>query len=158
MYVARFSSDPISDLERGWSGFFGESYDSPEQFVREMFSDELEDDDLIQRQERWIRTYGSEYEDYDLFLSEYCSELAEERGLCYDKTLGKWRVKHHDGLSCWALEAQTVEEAVREALSRNDVKWGGFGQRTLGKVRLVCAVPNIDNLYIFECEDVEDEH
>lgn len=139
MYVARFTNNPEEDVKRGWSGYMG-SYSTPTECADFLGVDvEGMDDETI----------------IDLLLDQ------ENTDLRFDAVTEEWRVWHHDGLSCWELEAETVEDAITEAAKRasnDEIAWGGFGQRTLGKVSLVCKVEGINYLYVLECEDTCDEH
>ena len=167
MYVARYTNNPEGDIERGWSGFMGMQWASALEWLKdntqfsEGFGIDADGGDLEERQQRWVNTYGDEYEDLDTFINAYAEEAAEENGIIFDATLNLWRAFHHDGLSCWALDAETDAEAIAEAKTKaesGEISWCGFGQATVGDVKLVAKVEGItEPLYVFECDDVEEE-
>jgi hypothetical protein len=131
-YVARFTETPEQDIERGWSGYFAPFLTDVKEALEDLAhvdTEEMTEDEML--------------------------EAAEENNLCQDPHTGAWRPFHHAGLSCWALEAETEADAMIEAAAIHDNAWGGFGQRTIGKVRLVGKVR--DALYLFECEDAASE-
>lgn len=135
MYVARFTADPQDDIQRGWSGWMGCDWKT------------LQDA---------AEFHGIETDSQD---NDELLDLLSEEGydIRFDERLNAWRLVHHEGLSCFSLEASSVEAAIEEARNA-DLKWHGFGSRTLGAVKLVASVDGIDNLYIFECSDATTEH
>lgn len=135
-YVARFTHDPQDDIERGWSGWMGLDFKSVSDAAEfhGVDTEDKSDDELL-----------------DILNDD------ENVDLRYDKRLNVWRVCHHEGLSCFALEAETATDAMIEAKSANLV-WAGFGDKTIGKVKLVGAVEGVDDLFIFECEDACNEN
>lgn len=143
MYVARFTTNPEQDIERGWSGWMGYSAQTPAQYIETFIGmlpediDEMTDGDLIE----WL-------------ADNHNTDLR------FDNQVGEWRAVHHDGLSCWSLNAETIDAALIEATSKadsKDIEWAGFGRATVGTISLVCKVDGVDDLYIFECDDVEGE-
>lgn len=162
MFVARFTDNPEHDIERGWSAYFMD-FTTDLKEALETTGCYLDDETVSKTQAKWIRTYGEMYEDDATFLADYLADLAVQQNLRQDPHSGAWRPFHHDGLSCWALDATTAEDALAEAATRDDIDWGGFGQCTVGKVRLVGKVPPVGDalkdefLYVFECEDVMNE-
>lgn len=136
MYVARFTHDPQDDIERGWSGWFGLDWKS----VRDAAEfhgievDEQTDEELIE------------------ILAD-----DENVDLRFDNRLKVWRVVHHDGLSCFPLEAETADDAIAEAKAAG-LEWAGFGYQTMGSVKLIGTVDGVDDLFVFECEDAHPEH
>lgn len=131
MYVARFTQTPENDVERGWSGYFAP------------FMTDLHEA---------LDFFGFLPEDEDADLEE----IADKMSLVQDPHTGAWRPFHHSGLSCWELSAETESEALQEAATAN-IEWAGFGQRTIGTIRLVGKVEGVTDLYVFECEDIADE-
>jgi len=150
MYIARFTTQPAADIERGWSGWFGGQYKTRIEYVIENTSvDVLEA--AYQR---------SSEEDYDAFLESYAEDHADDEVIRFDAQCGAYRVFHHDGLSCWALEAQTEADAIAEArqlASSGEIQHGSLGQRTHGRVVLVGAVEGIETLYVFWCDSTSAE-
>lgn len=161
MYVARFSDNIQNDIERGWSGYFAE-FDTDVRSALLNIGVAVEEDKLETRQQRWINTYGDAYEDYESFLNEYLLELAEEHNLRQDPHTQAWRPFHHQGLSCFALEADNLDSAIREA-TEGALSWGGFGQATVGTVKALHKITGTGNLekddflWILECDDVKPE-
>lgn len=120
-YVARYTSNPEVDIERGWSGYFG-------------YGDWATIDEAYDG----IIEVGGDPDRADIRFDEY---------------EGLYRLVHHDGLSCWELEAETIEDAIEEARrldNAGSIVWGGFGYQTHGDVRVIAQVH--DDLYIFECD------
>jgi len=150
VYIARFTSDPVADIQRGWSGWFGGQYKTRIEYVIENTSvDVLEA--AYQR---------SSEDDYDAFLSAYAEDCADDEVIRYDPQCGAYRIFHHDGLSCWALEAQTEADAIAEArhlASSGSIEHGSIGQRTHGRVVLAAAVEGIETLHIFWCDSTSAE-
>ncbi|MEG1839208.1 MAG: hypothetical protein RR220_07960, partial [Bacteroidaceae bacterium] len=80
-------------------------------------------------------------------------EFPEHRG-CFG-------IVHHEGLSCYRLESDTVEEAIEEI--RESCKDGsGFGYATVGEVRLLKTISakemeSLRDLHILDVEDIVSE-
>jgi hypothetical protein len=155
MYVARFTNNPQADIERGWSGYFATNWNTIEEAINDTNAELLEDELLEETQQRWINTWGDKYEEYDTFITEYMEEIAEELNIVFDEQSKIYRPFHHWGLSCWALEANTEEEAIQEISERTDIQWGGFGQQTIGDVKIIKQINDL--LWLFECEDAQNE-
>lgn len=150
MYVARFTDNPENDIKRGWSGYFGHDFKTPYDLVKDMGWDY----ELLEKEN--VDTL--EEIDQDDIL--YWLERNQNTDLRYDDHLKVWRVCHHDGLSCWVLDAETEADALTEASAKaiaGKIEWAGFGYRTIGTIKLVASVEGVDNLYIFECEKAERE-
>jgi len=144
MFVARYTNNPEGDIQRGWSGFMGAEAETVQKFVALFIydapedADEMSDDALL-----------------DWLLDTHDIDLR------YDEALGAWRQVHHDGLSCWPLDAETAEEACAEAAEMDKggkIAWAGFGSYTQGKVRYVGRIEGTgDPLHIFECDHTQVE-
>lgn len=135
MYVARFTLDPHADIERGWSGWMGISFST----LRAAAESLLDDcDDLDDKTDDEIESILD----------------AHNFDIRFDEKLGEWRPVHHMGLSCFALEAKTLEAALVEK-HRDAV---GEGDKTIGKISYVCPVPGDDGWHIFECDDAVREN
>jgi len=159
MFVARYTNNPEGDIKRGWSGWGlagGMPWNSLGEWASEMGVGPDFEDDIEERQTRWINTYGEQYEDWDTFCQAYLEDLAEENDIRYDEVEGCWRQVHHDGLSCWTLEATTLEEAIEEAACKHEagtIAWAGTGYATIGTVKLAASVEGTDGLlHVFECD------
>lgn len=122
------------------------------------FSDNIEAD-IIRNWSTWMTPgLGGDYNDCmkdieDGFADGEIREFPEFPG-CYG-------IVHHEGLSCYALEAETIEDAIEEVKDR--CHFGcGYGERTIGKVKLLHTVSHIEmeterDLHILEVEDCECE-
>lgn len=140
--VARFTNNPTGDIERGWSGYMGMGFKTPQEAVDWFWTgdDDIEPAEMTDEEAiDWL----ADYNNTDLRLDAQC---------------GLWRSCHHDGLSCWSLESTTDTGAIIEArlMSQSgEIGWGDFGWATVGSVRLVAHV--CGDLYIFECDDIKGE-
>lgn len=154
MYVARYTHNPEEDIKRGWSGWMGQNWPTREAALSELV-EMPGDDEMDERQQRWIRTWGEMYEDRAKFVEDLRDDLAERQGidLRYDEFYHEWRRVHHDGLSCFCLDAETAEAAIAEARdldASKQIHWWGDGDYTHGAVTLVGHVGG--DLYVFECD------
>jgi len=138
-YVARFTQTPENDAQRNWSGYFAPFYIDTKEAL-EFFG---------------FLPEGFDYMDEEEKAEINLDEIAENNSLMRDPHTKAWRPFHHNGLSCWELEATNLADAITEAKERSDISWGGFGQRTIGKVAMVANVSG--DLYIFSCDDVGGE-
>jgi len=139
MFVARYTDNPEGDIKRGWSGFMGVEAETVQRFVALYTydapddADEMSDDDLL-----------------DWLMDTHNIDLR------YDEALEMWRQVHHDGLSCWPLDAETAEDALAEAAEMDhagQIGWSGFGSYTEGKVTYVGRIEGThDPLHVFECD------
>lgn len=141
-YIVRNTFTPEADIDRNWSAWIGGAWSTEAQalaalaeetplYGRLMDEGRLDEDEVIER------VLASE--DFDVR---------------YNAAYGKWQHVHHDGLSCYALEAETEAEAWIEA-EAGEFPWYGFGRSTVGQVRLVGHVR--DDLYLFWCDDTTPE-
>lgn len=155
MFVSRYTFNPQYDVERNWTGWIGRSWDSLSEAAEELVdTEELETAWEKWQDGGWQTWYYRDTEDYD----EFCEYILAENGerVEFHKVFGKYLLYHHDGLACWPLRAETAKAAVAEAQT-NPGEWHGFGDQTIGNVRYVCAVPGIEHLHIFECDDTMPE-
>lgn len=142
-YVARFTTDPTGDIERGWSAWMSDGWATEREALESIA--------------RMLPQY-SDYTDTNPDLSD--DEIVEllidreEIDVRYHPTLKRWYHVHHDGLSCWPLDAESDEDALAEAQSA-ELEWSGFGATTVGAVRMVGHVTG--DLYVFEAEEVTEE-
>lgn len=144
-YVVRHTFSPDYDIQRNWSGWIGGAWDSYESAIQDL----SEESPL----------FGSlrDNEKYENLSDEELLEVVAEReqfDVRYNEAYGKWQHVHHDGLSCFELEAETEEEAIAEAEAR-EFEWHGFGRSTSGEVRLIKKITN--TLYLFWAEDTKPE-
>ncbi len=148
MFVARYSYDPQYDIERGWT-----AYMAPTARTQEGLAELLIELGLVKLPERLDSAY------WDGDTEAAVNYVLETQDIRFHELAGLWMLVHNPkGLSCWPLNAGSVEGAIEEARSldaEKAVEWGNFGWVTVGNVRYVASVSNI--LHIFECEDVERE-
>lgn len=195
VYVARYTITPEQDCELNYSCYFGDGktlqdmldFTAPYAIYEALFAllrqEAVNSREVDYRDYRYEEDYQAESACDDLsaalieagWLSEEELaklrqraelEAAETHDIVLDPRGGTWRAKHHDGLSCWALDAGTLEEAMAEAVSKHTtgaIEWGGFGWQTQGDVKHVVKVWQSDagsdagQLWIFECDDVSHE-
>lgn len=142
-YVARYTTDPSGDIARGWSAWMSDGWTTERE--------------ALEAVARMLPAYSDYSEAYpDLSDEEVVALILdrEELDVRYHPTLRRWYHVHHEGLSCWPLEAESDEEAIVEARGA-DLSWSGFGAATVGAVRLVGHVTG--ELYVFETTDVTEE-
>lgn len=139
-YVARWSQNIEGDIQRGWSAWQSGQWGCADlgDFLSSLYlTDAYSEDELT---------------------PELLEEIAEENNVIFDEVDGCWRQFHHNGLSCYPLNAETVEEAIEIVSTENVGDGAGFGHRTIGKVRVVARIHELVDgenyaLYVLECED-----
>lgn len=139
-YAIRYSPDIHADLARGWSAW-----------MEARFSSLL---DLVE-------TYCGDYDvaDYlescDSDIDNALLDLADARNLDVrrDPATGQWCLVHHDGLSCYALNAASMDAALDEGavLAAAIGEPVGNGDRTYGDVSLVADLGA--GWYLLQCDD-----
>lgn len=151
-YVARFTFDPQYDIQRNWSAWWMQ-WDSEKMALR----DELESAG-IDATEAYEQAIEAGRIDEETTLIDFMRNLAEREGIDirYHNGAGKWMKVHHEGLSCFALEADNDADALAEAATAK-LDWAGFGMATVGNVRHVGAVEGVANLHVFVCDRVIQE-
>ncbi len=150
-YAVRNSSNIEGDIRRGWSGWMfpraASLYElcdmTPELYDLNEYVDDPDDEsaiyDYLELVER--RQSGSHYEP-----AEDAEAPAEAR----------WCWKHHDGLACYGLDAETLDEALAQAANWDIAALPcGQGKQTEGAVRVVADLGN--NWYLLECDDLSPE-
>lgn len=75
---------------------------------------------------------------------------------------GCYGIKHHNGLSCYELESENIEDAIKEVKETSNMDGSGYGSKTVGTIKLLKTIPasemhSIRNLHILEVEDTESE-
>jgi len=151
MFVARYSFNPEYDAQRLWTG-----YPEPTSATKEGLAELLIELGVV----KLPRRLNDAYWDGDVDAAEAAIEyVLEEQDIRYHEEAGLWMlVLNPRGLSCWPLNASSIEEAVEEATvlnNNNAIAWGDVGWVTVGNVRYVTSVSGI--LHIFDCDDVEKE-
>lgn len=139
-YVARYSTSIEKDIELGfscWLGTLGTDV------VSALEIDGFNGEELEARYER----FGSEYDSLEAYLKD---AVLDESNIVWDERFGAYRTFHHNGLSCWALEAETEAEATVEAMQYATPGGMELAQYTIGSIRIVAEVA--ENLYLLECE------
>jgi hypothetical protein len=151
MYVARYTNNPEEDIKRGWSGWMGEAWDSKEEANKDLIEKIYADvEELEAKQQRYIAKWGDDYSDWDYFINDIVSDKYDVR---YDEYNEVFRLCHHDGLSCWKIDADNLQDAIKEASTKDTdstISWSGEGYKTGGLVKVAAHVN--DELYIFECD------
>lgn len=140
VYVARFTTNPEEDIKRGWSGWMNVSWEN----VVEAAYDQLVNGRANLDEEK---IQGLIDDDLLSMLNDYGFDVR------YDDTAKLWRLVHHDGLSCFRLNAETLEDALLE----EHPEAFGEGDCTLGSVQYVAPVPGSEGWHIFECADTKKE-
>lgn len=154
MYVARNTFTPEYDTERNWSAWIGNAWESQEEgIIDQLEVAGIDSEELESRWERWQDAEHNtwHHRDTESYI-DFLSDLASDNGIDirFNEKYGKWQLVHHEGLSCYRLEAESLEEAVAEAKA-GEFPWHGFGDMTIGTVKYVASVT--DTLHIFECDD-----
>lgn len=129
-FVVRFSTNIQNDIERNWSAWMNQRFSSLEALKAESTMYETAYYENDENEEAALETLDIRV---DPHTNEYC-------------------IVHHNGLSCFALEAETTEEAEEEAsefVSSFNGVWDG--QLTRGGIELVKDLGN--NWYLLEAED-----
>lgn len=138
MLVARFSDNITADIARNWSAWMlpglGGSYEDCLQ------------DAMNPEHEGGLGLTESE-------AVKIVREFPEHTG-CYGCV-------HHIGLSAYLLDAESVEDAVKEVKERAH-DGSGYGVRTIGKVTVIATISkdimkSERDLHILEVEDYENE-
>jgi len=152
MYVARYSFNPEYDADRNWSAWIGIDGSSAEDVA-------LQIADVVQHPPALFDSETGEYyawEDAPEWMK--IDYVLKHEDIRYHEIARRWMHVHHEGLSCWRLDAETLDEAVEEARvkdARGEIEWGGFGFATIGAVKYVASVS--ETLHIFECNHVTSE-
>lgn len=102
---------------------------------------------------------GGSYEDCeqdieDGFANGEIREFPEHHG-CFG-------IVHHEGLSCYCLEADNINDAIEEIKASPNMYGAGYGYATIGDVKLLMTVSAKEigsqrDLHILEVEDCEKE-
>lgn len=139
MFVARKSDNIGSDIQRNWSSwnFGAEGFEGTRSDLDDALAELSEEDE----NSIWISGFDI-----------YARDLKNTRfGELYP---GYWvvidQVNAKDGLSCIDLEAETLEEAIEEALSDKACYWGDGSSFDASEAVLVYSKGDI---HVFEIED-----
>jgi 3-deoxy-D-arabino-heptulosonate 7-phosphate (DAHP) synthase class II len=174
-YVVRNTFSPEYDIRRNWSGWMAFQSDTAYGIASQLYEArqvEITRDLARACQVDWeLVTDGyvadlddlwdySEIEDREQFEQT----VLEAAGLDirYHEVAQTWLWCHHEGLSCWRLEAETEADALAEIAARRREKsafawWHGDGDTTIGSVHHICQID--ETLYLFWCEEVAvEEH
>lgn len=140
VYVARYSTTIEKDIELGFSCWLG---DLGTDLVSALEIDGFNVEALEARYER----FGSSYDSFEDYLK---AVVLDESHLVWDERFGAYRSFHHDGLSVWALDAETEADATTAAMQYATPGAMELAQYTIGTVRIVAEVA--ENLYLLECD------
>ena len=152
MYVARYSFNPKYDADRNWSAWIGIEGCSAEDVALQIADVVSHPPALVD----WATDECFSWDDAPEGLK--VTYVLENEDIRYHEGARKWMHVHHEGLSCWRLDAETLEDAIEEAReldSRGEIEWAGFGYATVGNVTYVASVS--ETLHIFECDYVTSE-
>jgi len=152
MYVARYSFNPEYDADRNWSAWIGVEGSSAEDVALQIADAINHPPALVD----WATDECFAWEDAPEGLK--ITYVLENEDIRYHEAARRWMHVHHEGLSSWRLDAETLEEAIAEARekdARGEIDWGGFGVATGGNVKYVASVS--ETLHIFECDYVTSE-
>jgi hypothetical protein len=139
MLVVRYGTGIQADIERGWSAWMNTRTSDLHKFIgkcEDFYSSCFE---------------SSKYEslETDEEKLEYFEEKIDVR---FDDSTNEYAICHHDGLSVFELESDTVEEAEIEAAEKiNQITIGWFGSATVGEVTIIKEIS--ENWYLLECDD-----
>ena len=127
MFVARISSNLEADLRAGFTCW--ETAETPEELAQTMTAQIA------------LEAAEIDLDDYDDVV-----EAMEAAGLdVRQRPDGRWGIFHYDGLAAWALQADTLEEAIDEA------RRGGLDQEVVFFPEDVVHVVRVeDGLYVLE--------
>lgn len=126
-YIIRYTTNPVADIERGWSGWMGMDYatlaEAAEELCQEYDLTEDEAETLLERRNHDVR---------------------------WDVNCKRYRAVHHDGLSCYALEADDEAAAWDEARTQATGIPTGEGDMTEGAVSHLGRIA--DHWHLFRCK------
>lgn len=123
------------------------------------FSDNIEAD-IKRGWSTWMLPgLGGSYEDCLQDIEDFGFRDAEIRE--FPEYPGCYGVVHHEGLSCYPLESENVDDAIAEVLD-SKLDGSGYASATIGKVTLLKSVSSkeirsIRDLHILEVDDCETE-
>ena len=142
MIVVRFSKNIQADVKRNWSAWMNTRTENLAEFIQVCL---------------------------DHCWSEKASELQDEEN--YQEALeifeelldiridgNQYAIVHHDGLSCFGLEAEEEKEAITEAeefVENFDMSFFVNGDKTLGEIKIIKEIS--ENWYLLEVEDFTTE-
>ena len=149
MYALRYSPNIHNDIQRGWSAWMGMRFASYLDLVNT--AAEISEYDYAE----W-----AEARDLDTESEETAEEYVNHLGwhTAIDPHTNEVCCVHHDGLSVYGLDAETLAEAVTEGRAQADflgAAWG-FGYATVGTVKIAADLG--DNWYVLEVEDMTPEN
>lgn len=143
MYVIRYSPDIEGDIERDWSAWMGMRFASFLDLVNTAgeiseyeYSEWCESHDLDETTEEAAEEYVTEKLGWDVRI---------------DPKTGEFCLVHHDGLSCYVVSEEDLDETSEVAARWDAMGWAptGNGKMTVGKVEVVAA---FGNWYVLKCD------
>ena len=122
------------------------------------FSDNIQED-ILRGWSAWMTPgLGGSKEDckQDIEYGYADGEIIE-----FPEHKGCFGIKHHNGLSCYYLESECIEDAIDE-IKILKLDGSGYGEKTVGNIKLVKTISKEDiktirDLHILEVEDCESE-
>jgi len=137
-YVARFSDNIQADLERGWSAWMGSRSQDLEDVLEfcGITAEQIENGWERWQDPDWHPWHHRDTTDREEFLLDLAEN--ENHDIRFDAVADAWAAVHHDGLSCFRLEAETEADAIQELanVAAETVSFSS-GDMTEGAVRLV---------------------
>ena len=123
------------------------------------FSDNIQED-IKRNWTSWMTpNLGGSKEDLELDLNDgYASGEIRE----FPEFAGCYGIVHHNGLSCYYLESENIDDAVIEVKNSKCMDGSGFGYKTVGGISLVMTISKKEigsdrDLHILEVEDCDCE-
>ncbi len=136
-YAVRFSTRIQEDIKRGWSAWMNTRTENLAEFVQICLNFCWnEKASNLQDEER-----------YEEVLEIY-EDILDIR-----MDGNQYAIVHHEGLSCFGLEAEEEEEAIEEAVEFVNNFDGSFaiGEMTIGEIKIIKEIQ--DGWYLLETED-----
>jgi hypothetical protein len=169
-YVVRNTYNPEYDVIRNWSAWIGHTNKDLYSLVDSCVPDvtsisraicnrvgaewETFQDGGYNLSDLWNYCSIEDRDEFETIIKENYDEL--DLDIRFHEFAQEYMLVHHDGLSCYTLEAETEEEAVKEVQDKlkNNIMafpWCGFGDTTEGSVKFVMSI--CETLHIFECKE-----
>jgi len=136
-YAVRFSTRIQEDIKRGWSAWMNTRTENLVEFLQ-ICLDHCWSEKANELQDK---------EEYEEAL-EIFEELLDIR-----MDGNSYAITHHDGLSCFGLEAEEENEAIEEAENfvKNFDDSFAIGEMTIGEIKIIKEIQ--DGWYLLETED-----
>lgn len=149
MYALRYSPHIHNDIQRGWSAWMGMRFESYLDLVNT--AAEISEYDYAE----WAEAHDLNT-DSEETAEAYVDHLGWDTRI--DPHTNEVCCVHHNGLSVYALDAETLDEAEAEGAALAEALGAsfGFGKATVGAVKVAADLGN--NWYVLEVEDMTIEN